>query len=60
MPRVTGRELLAHVKNDEELKNIPVVIFTSSRQEEDIRFCYAAGADAYVGKPPDFEPLRRS
>jgi CheY-like chemotaxis protein len=58
MPRVTGRELLAHVKQDEELKNIPVVIFTSSRQEEDVQFCYAAGANAYVGKPADFDQLR--
>ena len=58
MPHVNGRELLAHVKKDEELKNIPIVIFTTSRQEEDVRFCYAAGANAYVGKPADFDQLR--
>jgi CheY-like chemotaxis protein len=58
MPYVNGRELLAQVKRDEELKNIPIVIFTSSRQEEDVRFCYAAGANAYVGKPADFGQLR--
>jgi CheY-like chemotaxis protein len=58
MPYVNGQELLAQVKRDEELKNIPIVVFTSSRQEEDVRFCYAAGANAYVGKPADFEQLR--
>ena len=58
MPYVNGRELLAQVKRDEGLKNIPVVIFTSSRHEEDVRFCYAAGANAYVGKPADLEQLR--
>ena len=42
----------------EELKNIPIVIFTTSRKEEDVRFCYAAGANAYVGKPADFDQLR--
>ena len=58
MPYVNGRELLARVKKDDELKNIPIVIFTSSRQEEDVRSCYAAGANAYVGKPADFDQLR--
>ena len=58
MPYVNGRELLARVKKDEELKNVPIVVFTSSRREEDVRFCYAAGANAYVGKPADFDQLR--
>jgi CheY-like chemotaxis protein len=58
MPHVGGREMLARVKKNEELKNIPIVIFTTSRQEEDVRFCYAAGANAYVGKPAGFDQLR--
>ncbi len=58
MPHVSGREMLARVKKNEELKNIPIVIFTTSRQEEDVRFCYAAGANAYVGKPAGFDQLR--
>jgi len=55
MPRVDGLEVLRQVKSDPELKSIPVVVLTSSREEKDVRQTYALGANAYVVKPVRFE-----
>ena len=55
MPKVDGLEVLKQVKNDPELKRIPVVMMTSSREEQDLVKSYALGANAYVVKPVDFE-----
>jgi CheY-like chemotaxis protein len=55
MPRVDGFEVLRHAKTDPRLKAIPVVVFTSSRETEDVRRCYELGANAYVVKPVDFQ-----
>ena len=54
MPRVDGFEVLTRIKADPRLKRIPVVIFSSSREEEDIARSYELGANAYVVKPVDF------
>ncbi|HWA25825.1 MAG TPA: response regulator [Lacunisphaera sp.] len=54
MPRVDGWEVLRQVKADERLKSIPVVIFSSSARESDVRHCYDLGANAYVVKPIEF------
>jgi CheY-like chemotaxis protein len=54
MPRVDGWEVLRQVKADERLKSIPVVIFSSSAREADVRHCYDLGANAYVVKPIEF------
>lgn len=53
MPKVTGVEVLREVKSDERLKNIPVVMLTSSREAQDLRECYRLGANGYVVKPVD-------
>lgn len=58
MPRLDGMEVLRRIKGDERLKNIPVVVFTSSREDVDIARCYALGANAYVVKPVDFQKFR--
>ena len=55
MPKVDGLEVLKQVKNDPELKRIPVVMMTSSREEQDLVKSYALGANAYVVKPVDFQ-----
>jgi CheY-like chemotaxis protein len=55
MPKVDGLEVLRQVKNDPELKRIPVVMMTSSREEQDLVKSYALGANAYVVKPVDFQ-----
>lgn len=57
MPRVSGHEVLEQVKNDERLRPVPVVVFTTSDETSDRAVCAAAGADDYVVKPSGFEDL---
>jgi CheY-like chemotaxis protein len=54
LPKVDGLEVLKHVKSDEQLKLIPVVVLTSSREEKDMVASYKLGVNAYVVKPVDF------
>jgi CheY-like chemotaxis protein len=54
MPKVSGLEVLQTVKTDAELKTIPIVVFTSSREEPDLVRCYQLGVNAYVVKPVQF------
>jgi len=54
MPRVDGLQVLREVKADAQLKVIPVVMMTSSREEQDLVRSYEFGANAYVVKPLDF------
>ena len=55
LPRRDGREVLAELKADPELRVIPVVVLTTSEAEEDILRSYALHANAYVSKPVDFD-----
>jgi two-component system, response regulator len=55
MPRVDGLEVLRQIKSDPELKLIPVVMMTSSREEQDVVRSYQLGVNAYVVKPVRFE-----
>lgn len=55
LPRRDGREVLAEIKNDPDLCQIPVVVLTTSQAEEDILRSYRLHANAYVTKPVDFE-----
>ena len=54
MPKVDGIEVLRQVKSDPALKHIPVVILTSSREEQDLLRSYDLGVNAYVVKPVAF------
>lgn len=54
MPKVNGLEVLKTIKHDENLKMIPIVVLTSSREEPDVLECYKYGVNAYVVKPVDF------
>jgi CheY-like chemotaxis protein len=54
LPLMNGREVLAEIKSDEELRSIPVVVLTTSQTEEDIVRSYNLHANAYVAKPVDF------
>ena len=58
MPKVDGLEVLRHMKNDARLRQIPVVMFTSSREESDLARCYELGANAYLVKPLAFADYR--
>ncbi len=53
LPGMDGHEVLAEVKTDQELKRIPVVIFTTSTNEEDILHSYNLYANCYLNKPID-------
>jgi len=55
LPRMDGREVLAEVKGDPDLRRIPVVILTTSEAEEDILRSYDLHANAYVTKPVHFD-----
>ena len=54
MPKVDGLQVLRQVKADERLKAVPIVMLTSSREEQDLVESYRLGVNAYVVKPVDF------
>lgn len=54
LPKINGLEVLRQIKTDENIKTIPVVVLTSSREERDLDECYKQGVNAYVVKPVDF------
>lgn len=55
MPRMDGIEVLQRIKSHPNLKSIPVVMLTSSREEPDLKHCYDLGVNAYVVKPVNFK-----
>lgn len=55
LPRKNGREVLAEVKSSPNLKQIPVLVMTSSRSDEDISQAYALNANCYITKPGDLQ-----
>jgi chemotaxis family two-component system response regulator Rcp1 len=55
LPKVDGRQVLAHIKQDESLKSIPTVILTTSADEADIHQTYKLQANCYLTKPVEFE-----
>jgi CheY-like chemotaxis protein len=54
LPKIDGLEVLQHIRSDDKLKMIPVVVLTSSREERDMVASYRLGVNAYVVKPVDF------
>jgi len=59
MPKKDGRETLRELKQHAVFKKIPVIIFTTTKNENEIARCYELGANTYVVKPDSFESLRR-
>jgi len=58
MPRKDGREVLAELKLDNDLKRIPVIVLTSSSAEQDLRTAYEAHANCYLVKPATFSEFK--
>jgi chemotaxis family two-component system response regulator Rcp1 len=59
MPRMDGREVLAEVSDDESLRHLPVVILTTSADEQEILKMYKLGCSSYIVKPVNFEQFVR-
>lgn len=60
LPKVDGLEVLAEIRGSAALKSIPVVMLTSSREEQDLIRSYELGVNAYVVKPVDFQEFVRA
>jgi len=58
MPKKNGFECLAEIKKNGTLKNLPIIIFTTSLQEESVKKVYNQGANYYVRKPTDYRQLK--
>jgi CheY-like chemotaxis protein len=54
MPKLDGIHVLKQIKSDPDLKTVPVVVLTSSREGHDLKLCYEIGVNAYVVKPVKF------
>jgi chemotaxis family two-component system response regulator Rcp1 len=59
LPRMDGREVLAHIKKDDNLKTIPTIILTTSEDEADIVKSYQLQANCYLNKPVEFDAFER-
>jgi CheY-like chemotaxis protein len=59
LPKKDGREVLAVIKSDPELKRIPVVVLTTSKEEEDVLRAYNLAANCYVAKPVEFDEFMK-
>jgi CheY-like chemotaxis protein len=57
MPRMDGREALAEIKSDPQLRSIPVVVLTTSRADEDVVRSYDLGVNSFITKPVTFQGL---
>jgi len=60
LPKVDGLEVLKKIKSDERTRDIPVVVLTSSKEEQDRIESYKLGVNSYIVKPVDFEQFTKS
>ncbi len=60
MPKKDGREVLRELKQNPDLKKIPVIIFSTTNNEQEMRRCYELGANSYITKPNSFESLLKT
>jgi len=57
MPRKSGKEALVEIRSSEKLRHIPIIIFTTSDSDIDIKQCYTLGSNAYMTKPSQYQEL---
>jgi len=60
LPGTDGRDVLTEIKQDDRLKQIPVIVLTTSDDARDVEACYRAGANSYVQKPVDMDGFLRA
>jgi CheY-like chemotaxis protein len=59
LPGIDGRDVLERVKKDKKLKEIPIVVFTTSSSPKDVELCYQKGANGYLVKPMNAQELQQ-
>lgn len=59
MPKKNGKEVLVEIKQHPVYKKIPVIVYTTTKNEVDVRKCYELGANTYIVKPITFDALRK-
>jgi CheY-like chemotaxis protein len=57
MPKMDGREVLKNIKTDDEFRKIPVIIFSTTKNQLEVKRCYDLGANTYIVKPVNFDSL---
>jgi CheY-like chemotaxis protein len=57
MPKMDGREVLKNIKNHDEFRKIPVIIFSTTKNQLEVKRCYDLGANTYIVKPVNFDSL---
>jgi CheY-like chemotaxis protein len=57
MPKKDGREVLPELKGDQRYRQIPVIVFSTTNSEQEMRRCYELGANSYITKPNSFDNL---
>ncbi|BAY61301.1 response regulator receiver protein [Calothrix brevissima NIES-22] len=60
LPGIDGRDILERLKQDISLREIPIVVFTTSSNPRDIEYCYQKGANGYLVKPMDAQELQKT
>ena len=60
LPKMSGLEVLKRLKGDERCKTVPVVVLTSSQEDQDIQECYKLGVNSYVVKPVEFDAFAKT
>jgi len=60
LPKVNGIEVLKQIKEDQNLRSLPVVMLTSSKESPDVKECYRLGANSYIVKPVDFDKFTQA
>ena len=60
LPKVNGIEVLKQIKENKDLKSLPVVMLTSSKEGPDVQECYRLGANSYIVKPVDFDKFTQA
>jgi two-component system response regulator len=60
LPKISGLEVLRKLKSDERCKSFPVVVLTSSQEDQDIQECYKLGVNSYVVKPVEFDAFAKT
>lgn len=60
LPGTDGREVLAEIKADPGLRQIPVIVLTTSSDDRDVQACYKSGASSYIQKPVDLDGFMRA